>query len=170
MKRAEVDDVVQWDPQHSPWGPIFVVVTEVRNRDIVGYFLIPGRREDEETGRAPVHIDHGHYARIGRSVWSAPLVLRVSDTIKAPEGREAGEAFLLLTLRPMFERAVLSSQPLLVDLDGTQGYPASFLDAAFGGLAKHYGPDVLSKFLQIKSVTEPYLVQDIRQYMEEARN
>lgn len=59
------DDVVQLDPEHCPWGAIFVVVVEVRSWGIKGYFLVPG-----EEGIAPVRVNHGHYVRIGRAEWA----------------------------------------------------------------------------------------------------
>jgi hypothetical protein len=58
---------------------------------------------------------------------------------------------------------------LLVDLDGTEGYATSFLEASFGGLARRFEPAEVLSILQLKSEDEPYLIQEIQRYISEAR-
>lgn len=62
------NDVVQIDPEKSVWGPVFVIVTEVRTWGIQGYFLVPENR-NEPPGCAYVRVNHGDYAIIGHAEW-----------------------------------------------------------------------------------------------------
>lgn len=65
---VKIGDVVQCDPEHSCWGPVFVIVTKVRRSGIQGYFMVPEER-DKPPGAAYVNVDHGEYVRIGRAEW-----------------------------------------------------------------------------------------------------
>lgn len=67
--QAKVNDVVQIDPNHSAWGPVFVVVTEVKDWGIQGYFLVPQRR-DQPPGVAYIRVEHAHYVIIGQAEWA----------------------------------------------------------------------------------------------------
>lgn len=63
----------------------------------------------------------------------------------------SGEDFRKKHLVRLYERAKNENTVVLIDLDDTYGYPPSFLEEAFGGLARQYpGEDVLSRF-QFKS-------------------
>jgi hypothetical protein len=85
------------------------------------------------------------------------------------DGPFSGEEFLETHLLPAFTNAISTKEPLVVDLDGTEGYATSFLEAAFGGLArKHPQLDVLT-LLQLKSEGEPYLIDEIVKYVNDAR-
>ena len=66
---VKVNDVVQCDPAHGCWGPVFLIVTKVRPTHIQGYFMVPEER-DKPPGAAYVNVDHGKYVRIGRAVWT----------------------------------------------------------------------------------------------------
>ena len=56
-----------------------------------------------------------------------------------------------------------------MDLDGGCGYAASFLDEAFGGLARKIGSSArVLKVLEIKSDDECYLRDDITRPVREA--
>jgi len=85
------------------------------------------------------------------------------------EGDWSGEKFLEEMLGPRFKQALGEGCTLLVDLDGTQGYATSFLEASFGGLAREFGPDVVLAKLKLKSLDEPYLESQIRNYIKDAR-
>ncbi len=65
-------------------------------------------------------------------------------------GQEFRERFL--------EQNAQSGTPLLIDLDGTYGYSASFLDEAFGGLARKFGVEKTLALLFFKSDERPYLI------------
>lgn len=85
------------------------------------------------------------------------------------EGDFSGELFLEKVLRPAFLIAKEKGEPLTLDLDGTEGYATSFLEAAFGGLAREFESKEIIEVLRFKSDDEPYLVDEIRRYIEEAR-
>lgn len=84
------------------------------------------------------------------------------------QGDFSGEDFLERLLKPRFEQALGRGLVLRVDLDGTEGYATSFLEAAFGGLSRIYGADKVLGHLDFKSDDEPYLVDEIKRYINEA--
>lgn len=86
------------------------------------------------------------------------------------EGPFSGEAFRRDVLAPAVRRARERGEALVVDLDGTAGYGTSFLREAFGGLVRHdeIPADALGRLLVLKSEEEPYLIQDIASYMNDA--
>ena len=84
------------------------------------------------------------------------------------EGANSAEQFRTELLQPRFEQAEQAGQKLFVDLDGGYGYATSFLEEAFGGLAREYTPDRVLKVLEFKSEEEPYLRSDIDRYIREA--
>lgn len=85
------------------------------------------------------------------------------------EGDFSGEAFLGAMLEERFLEAQKRKIPLLIDLDGAEGYATSFLEAAFGGLARKYPPNDVLKVLEFKSDEEPYLIDEIKEYIRDAR-
>jgi hypothetical protein len=85
------------------------------------------------------------------------------------QGPHSGEDFRNTLLEPRFQEAVRRGEPLVIDLDGGYGYGTSFLEEAFGGLARLHGTEPVLKVLEFKSVEEPYLVQDIKRYIRECR-
>lgn len=84
------------------------------------------------------------------------------------DGEFSGEEFLERLLSPKFNSAIEAREALLVDLDGTEGYATSFLEAAFGGLARRFGPQKILSTLKFKSDDEPFLVGEIEKYIREA--
>jgi len=84
------------------------------------------------------------------------------------EGDFSGEQFLNQVLLPRFKEAVDAQMRLLVDLDGTEGYATSFLEAAFGGLARKMGAKKVLSVLTFKSEDEPFLVDEITKYINDA--
>ena len=85
------------------------------------------------------------------------------------EGKFSGEEFLdLLTTR--YVEAVRTKSILIIDLDGAAGYATSFLEAAFGGLAREFDPEEVQRTLKIKSDEEPDLIDEIKSYITEARH
>lgn len=102
-------------------------------------------------------------------------ILRIaSDFTPSPgprtraEGKNSAEEFLEKLLLPRFEEASAKGDVLVVDLDGAYGYATSFLEEAFGGLARKKGADLVLKHLEIISREEPYLKDDINTYVREA--
>ena len=85
------------------------------------------------------------------------------------EGANSAKEFLEKLLRPKFGEAVATGELLLVDLDGSFGYATSFLEEAFGGLAREYPPEKVLRSLEFKSEEEPYLISDVKRYIRESR-
>jgi hypothetical protein len=86
------------------------------------------------------------------------------------EGDFSGEEFLERLLLPAYRQAVDDGGILLIDLDGAEGYATSFLEAAFGELARKFTPSEVLSHLDFKSDDEPYLIDEIKRYISEARN
>jgi hypothetical protein len=85
------------------------------------------------------------------------------------QGPKSGEEFRETILEPRFKDAQQKGETILVDLDGGYGYGTSFLEESFGGLARIYGVEPVSKTLTFKSDDEPYLIDDIRRYIRDCR-
>jgi hypothetical protein len=88
---------------------------------------------------------------------------------KREEGEHSGEEFLETLLRPRFKTAIASGTKLHVNLDGAAGYPTSFLEAAFGALAREFGPAAVEEHLEFTTNDEPYLRDEILKYIREAK-
>jgi hypothetical protein len=84
------------------------------------------------------------------------------------EGEFSGEQFLATILIPKFTEAEAANETLLVDLDGTEGYATSFLEAAFGELTRRFGQQKVRAILQFKSEDEPFLIGEIEKYIADA--
>ena len=84
------------------------------------------------------------------------------------EGDFSGEQFLDAVLGPKFDQAVRDGVTLTVDLDGTEGYATSFLEASFGGLARRHPEQDILVVIRLISEDEPYLIDEIRRYVMEA--
>ena len=84
------------------------------------------------------------------------------------EGKFSGEEFLDM-LKKRYVEAVENKSVLIIDLDGAAGYATSFLEAAFGGLAREFDQEEVQQTLQIKSDEEPDLIDEIGRYITEAR-
>jgi len=84
------------------------------------------------------------------------------------EGAFSGELFRETVLKPAFENAIQKGNKLTVNLDGTLGYGTSFLEEAFGGLAREKEVKSVLNNLAIIATEEPYLVEDIKEYIAKA--
>jgi hypothetical protein len=87
-------------------------------------------------------------------------------------GPFSGEEFRDDMLIPALRAAMASSSgPVVVVLDGAVGYPASFLEEAFGGLVrkKAFSPSELRQLLQVQTRDPRYAVYGrlARKYMTE---
>lgn len=87
---------------------------------------------------------------------------------KRTEGDFSGEEFLDVLLRPRFILATESGAKLQVNLDGAAGYPSSFLEEAFGGLAREFGVSKVLDNIEIVCNDEPYLAEQIQRYVQRA--
>ena len=87
------------------------------------------------------------------------------------QGPGSGEQFLEEHLRPAFKKAVETGERLTIQLDGVKyGYPTSFLEEAFGGLAREFGIAAVQKTLSFESHVEPMLNEEIHYYIEHAQD
>jgi hypothetical protein len=106
------------------------------------------------------------------------IIIKISeDYTKTPgvreerEGDFSGKEFLDRILLPKFQQAIAEKKILFIDFDDTAGYPTSFLEAAFGGLARHYkNAEFVLKNLEFKSNDDPFLISDVKEYINEANN
>jgi hypothetical protein len=85
------------------------------------------------------------------------------------EGEYSGEEFLEKLLLPAYQQVVADGGTLLIDLDGTEGYATSFLEAAFGELARKFPPSEVLANIVFKSDDEPYLIEEVKRYITDAR-
>ena len=79
-------------------------------------------------------------------------------------GPYSGEEFRKSKLDPLF-KDVADATPIEINLDGVAGYATSFLEEAFGGLARMYGVEVCMKRLKFRSDEEPLLPKEIEGYI-----
>ena len=88
------------------------------------------------------------------------------------EGSYSGEDFRERVLLPLILECIENQDTLQIDLDGTQGYGTSFLEEAFGGLIRenHLTLSEISNHLSFVSDEEPYLIDDIEEYLRDAEN
>ena len=86
------------------------------------------------------------------------------------EGEFSGELFRDQYFIKVFDTAVENGEQILVDLDGGYGYFVSFLEEAFGGLARIRGVEIVQRTLIFKSEEEPSLIDEIKSYIKNAKN
>jgi STAS-like domain of unknown function (DUF4325) len=106
------------------------------------------------------------------------IIIKIADDYtKTPgvreeiEGDFPGEEFLEKILLPRFKQAIAEKKKLYVDLDDTAGYATSFLESAFGGLAREYKDHkIVLVNLELKSDDDPFLIDDINEYIKDANN
>lgn len=83
------------------------------------------------------------------------------------EGEYSGQDFREKVLRPKFLQALENNDQLTVILDGGYGYATSFLEEAFGGLAREMRNSKIKDIIII-SEEEPQLISKIQQYITDA--
>lgn len=81
------------------------------------------------------------------------------------EGQFSGEEFRESMLIPKFLEATKNNEKLIIDTDGAYGYPPSFLDESFGGLADTFGIDAVLSRIEIVANDQPGLVDRISGYV-----
>jgi hypothetical protein len=82
-------------------------------------------------------------------------------------GPHSGEEFREKILEPAF-LALSEGDKLLIDFDGGFGYPISFLEEAFGGLARKHGAEKVAKSLIFKSDEQPAVITRVQGYIRDA--
>jgi len=88
------------------------------------------------------------------------------------EGEFSGQEFRNAHLKPAVESAISNGYKLIVILDGTAGYGTSFLEEAFGGLIREddISYDLIINSIEFITTEEPYLEEDVRQYLLDAKS
>ncbi len=84
------------------------------------------------------------------------------------DGDYSGEEFRQKFLEPLFQDITDESE-IIITLDGTYGYGTSFLEEAFGGLARKFGKDICIKRLRFISNDDPLLNDEIEEYIKNAK-
>ncbi|MBK8398741.1 MAG: STAS-like domain-containing protein [Leptospiraceae bacterium] len=84
------------------------------------------------------------------------------------QGNNSGEEFRIKYLEPYFDNLKDESN-LIIVLDGTNGYATSFLDGAFGELARKYGSDRCMKRISFESEEDDLLIKEIQGYIQGAK-
>lgn len=84
------------------------------------------------------------------------------------EGKYSGEEFRETLLIPRFMEAIKKHDILEINMDGCFGYPSSFIDESFGGLARKFTNYKILDYIKIVSNDEPGLIDDIEQCINHA--
>lgn len=95
-----------------------------------------------------------------------------SETLGAryiSDGAFSGEDFRENFLIPIFEEALKAGNHIIINFDGGYGNPVSFVEEAFGGLARKYGTEKVLSVLKIHefiSLDEPTLISEVENYIK----
>lgn len=81
------------------------------------------------------------------------------------EGEHSGEEFREEILSKKYLECIQKGEKLVINFDGGYGYPTSFLEEAFGGLARIYGAEDVLNTLEFISNDEPSLINEVKQYI-----
>ncbi|MCL2441596.1 MAG: STAS-like domain-containing protein [Treponema sp.] len=84
------------------------------------------------------------------------------------DGPFSGEEFRNKLLEPLFNDTS-KSEKIQIDLDNVSGYATSFLEEAFGGLARKYGVELVLDRISFISNDEPLLIEEITTYIRNAQ-
>lgn len=85
------------------------------------------------------------------------------------EGPHSGEEFREDMLLPRFNQSRKAGEKLTIELDGARfGYPTSFLEEAFGGLARIVGIETALQGLVLMASETPLLPVEITRYIRDA--
>ena len=82
------------------------------------------------------------------------------------EGPFSGEDFRKKVLEPFFQTKK-DGDKLIIDLDDLNGYPSSFFEEAFGGIARIYKPEEVIKSLKFSCTDDPLVVDDMISYINQ---
>lgn len=102
---------------------------------------------------------------------SEPKVISINrDFTHTPGGRYAKESeysaeeFREKHLVPPLTKG----ERLIVDIDGTAGYGTSFLEEAFGGLARKFGSEFVEQHVEIKTDGREQYKAEIERFIRDA--
>jgi len=84
------------------------------------------------------------------------------------DGPFSGEDFREKLLEPHFRNE--STEKIIINFDGVEGFSTAFLEEAFGGLVRIFGVAVVRKRLEFISVEDPLLLKEVHNYIEKAKS
>ena len=85
------------------------------------------------------------------------------------QGKYSGQEFREKHLEPLFRNKQPAEYPdVKIELNGLLGYPASFLEEAFGGIARIIGKEEAAKHFIYHCDEVPEIVDKIKTYVENA--
>lgn len=108
----------------------------------------------------------------GMKIMAEKIINIAAEFSKTPGGRyrtdgpASGEEFRESVLIP----ALRENATIVIELDGTRGYPSSFLEEAFGGLVRrqHWSAAEFARKVKIRaSAAFDIYVQDIQAYVDQ---
>ncbi|MFV0326359.1 MAG: STAS-like domain-containing protein [Bacteroides xylanisolvens] len=76
-------------------------------------------------------------------------------------GPHSGEEFYRDKLLPAYLNVSEGNGKVIIELDGTKGYPSSFLDQSFGELARNYGAEKVRNTIIFKTSVFQWVVDYI---------
>ncbi|HIP35939.1 MAG TPA: DUF4325 domain-containing protein [Crocinitomix sp.] len=82
------------------------------------------------------------------------------------DGKFTGQRFREEFLEPIFNKY----QKIIIDLDDSYGYPSSFREEAFGGLARKFSIDEVLAKIEFICIDEPPLIKMIINDIKDAEN
>lgn len=80
------------------------------------------------------------------------------------DGPKSGQEFRNDYIIPIFQK-LKDGEIIYINLDGCYGFPVSFLEEVFGGLARIYGKDEILKKIVWECKDEPNIEKDISEYI-----
>lgn len=96
------------------------------------------------------------------------------DFTKMPGGRFkkagpfSGEEFRKEILKPKYQEAISKGTILQINFDGCFGFPSSFIDESFGGLAREIGDNKINRNMEFISEDQPGLIEEINKCINSA--
>lgn len=85
------------------------------------------------------------------------------------EGDFSAEEFIEKILKDKFTEAVKNSSKIIINLDRTAGYATSFLEGSFGQLQRDNPKIEVDKYVEFISVEDPYLIEEIMEYINDEK-
>lgn len=82
------------------------------------------------------------------------------------DGPFSGQEFREKILEKAFNNT--ENSEIEVDLSGTDGYPTSFLEEAFGGLVRKHGLIAVKSRMTFICNDDPFIIPEIEEYMNAA--
>lgn len=84
------------------------------------------------------------------------------------QGEFSGEEFRQRFLKPRYEASINNNEKLTINMDNCYGFAASFLEEAFGGLARDLKDKNIMKNIDIVCNDEPGIIERINGFVANA--